>query len=156
MARAQGTTLREGAIMEKKTKQTKTEPLRFDPNWMKNGALAFCSATVAQEKKIYPNYLGWTKGDPSKLGVLIIHQSKRGDFGINKNGLDYIKDAKSDGRIKEAYVVKVHQNGSNGQQVVEAMTIDEAEAALGNVAPMPGEYGEYWWLPRPDSSKVPF
>jgi hypothetical protein len=44
--------------MEKKAKQSKTEQLRFDPSWIKSGALAISPATEAQEKNIWPNYLG--------------------------------------------------------------------------------------------------
>src|SRR5262249_21718890 len=97
------------------------------------------------------------ESDPSKLGVLIAYQSHRGDdFPIGKNGIDYIKAAKSEGRCKGAIVLLLRYGSGDGElEFIAAMTIEEVETALRNCRIYDGKWGKFWWLPTPVDSTVP-
>jgi hypothetical protein len=49
------------------------------------------------------------------------------------------------------------QNDANGQPVfVKALTVEEVEAKLLQRQRYDGTLGQYWWLPEPHDSAVPF
>jgi hypothetical protein len=124
---------------------------------IKNGDLVICSTTEAQAKHVYPNRFGWMKDDPSKLGALVVFQSMRGsDFAIGRNGLDYLANAKKEGRIEDGFVVLVNGSDTN-LEFVNAATVEEVETILQDRPAYRGKWGSFSWVSdfKSDDS-VPF
>jgi hypothetical protein len=118
-----------------------------------NGKLKVSPTQAAQAKGVYPNSLAWIDGCP-RVGAIVAFQSDS-DFALGKAGLDYVTQAKAEGRLDEAWVLLLRKQG-NGYLYVNSAT---AEAVVKVVTELPtraGSWGEFWWLPAGFEMAVPF
>jgi hypothetical protein len=96
----------------------------------------------------------------TNAGALICPMGdRRPEFIIAKSGLDYLHNAKKEGRITEGYVVLVKWTDRE-RIVVSVIPVDEEVAALKNTTPNQGRglYGPYYWVEEDGTSgdDVPF
>jgi hypothetical protein len=96
------------------------------------------------KKNCYPNRL---YGNGKTGAVVVVRRGGRGeDFALNTAGLNYVIKAEADGRLKEAYVVLAVQNGDDQPQVVASERATVVAERLGNIPPLKGRFGQYWWI----------
>ena len=123
-----------------------------DPNWRP------FPRNVQRDLNLASNEL-WFNSD-TKAGALICPLADRyPDFICSKSGLDYLHNAKQDGKITEGYVVLARWNDA-GRIVVRVTPIDDVVAALKGITPNQGKgsYGPFYWLKRDGASadEAPF
>lgn len=94
--------------------------------------------------KGYPNRL-YGYGD--KVGAVVAVRGQRGnDFALNADGLAYVVQAETEGRVKEGYVVLAKQNGGTTPEFIGAARASEVHERLLNVTPINGKWGPYHWI----------
>ena len=116
-------------------------------------AVANGTLKLAPAKNVHPNQLGWIDGNP-RIGAVVVFQSES-DFALSKSGLEYVTNAKAEGRLDEAHVVFVRKLGNRFEFVNAA----PAEAVVQVVSELPlrnGSWGPYWWLPAGIQVSAPF
>jgi hypothetical protein len=120
---------------------------------IESGSLKISPTHVAQAKNIYPNALAWVDGHP-RVGAIVVFQSES-DFALGKAGLDYVTQAKAEGRLDEAYVVLLRKLG-NRYEYVNCAPVEAVAKVVNEFPARAGSWGEFWWLPAGIEVTVPF
>ena len=102
----------------------------------------FTDPTFRSSSKYYPNRL---YGDGKQTGAIAVTRGRGNDFALNAEGLDYVVQAETEGRVKEGYVVLASRNGST-PQFIAAARAKEVQERLRNVTPREGNFGPYHWI----------
>ena len=101
-----------------------------DPRWHKKGR---------------HRYLSEFKG--KKIGVVLATMAPGFDsYALNKNDYDSLLEARSSGKIDQAFIVAARQSGPNQFEYRSAVEAEKLQAVLTGMPRRGGRFGDFWTL----------
>jgi hypothetical protein len=105
-----------------------------DPSWKLSQAVGF------------PNSHARLDRDDAIYGAVVVRGGRGPDYALNEEALEYLLEAKKEGRITLAYVVLAQLAADGRLEFVAAEEADVVRERLRGVPPREGRFGRYWWI----------
>jgi len=107
-----------------------------------NGVWVFPPRAYCEERTWWPNRVAYTRHQPIEALINVMRRNLDRHFALSVIALQDVIAAEKAGKIIQAYVRLAEADNTMAAQE----TAQNVLRKLSGTPPIPGRFGEYWWL----------